>query len=193
MNNEVIKNILINSGVVVTDCSNQYDYLFEKIKSVFLTQENTEWLKNQYEEHIKRLSYFSPNIPIDAKFDEDNCLYWELFSFERLHSLKNEEAISAFNQLQTKECFILQITNYNLDSNNKPAYLLKGSFDISNIDDFEEFKLLKNDIIQDVSIPYWVIDNISQSIGKEIYVFDINMSWILVLTHENDIFFYMVK
>ncbi|MCD8372744.1 MAG: hypothetical protein LUD27_05535 [Clostridia bacterium] len=52
------------------------------------------------------------------------------------------------------------------------------------------FENLKGVIKKDVSIPYWIIDSVSSEVGKEVYAFDDSLLWILVLTHENEAYFY---
>lgn len=189
MKKELINHILIHSGVTIHDNSNRFDILWKKLQSVFLTSQNKEWFLARYDKFTsKQKQLFCEEY---GYVSEKDLLYWELFSFGKLNALKNDAAIHEFNNLKIKECALLQYPNFNVEGNKKPLYSLKGEYDVSFVNDETEFNLLKDMIKKDTAIPYWVIDNISRSIGKEIYVFDISLSWFLVLTHENEVYLYM--
>lgn len=190
MDNDLVKHILIYSGVTATDCSAEYERLYNKLSDYFLTPDNEKWFKRRYYESVSALLNQIGCCPVQR------FLFWELFSFGLLNACKNNEAIKSFDTLKINRCYLLQLPEYNLRSNPKPSYCLKGEYDVSLIEDDDRemlFNLLKKDIKRDNPIPFWVIDNISSSVGKEIYAFDDSMDWVLVLNHENEIYFHKTK
>lgn len=188
MDENLEKHILIHSGVTITDYSKGFHKLYKKLSDYFLTPDHKKWFKNRYFESINAISRQDGNCS-----QMPQILFWELFSFGLSDAYKNNEAVKVFEQLNINKCYLLQLPDYNLCSDVMPAYCLKGKYNVSLIEDADRemlFDLLKKDIKQDVSIPFWVIDNISSTIGKEIYAFDDRMNWVLILTHENEVYLY---
>ncbi len=172
-----INHILIYSGVTVSNCPQEFDRLYKKLSNYFLTPENEQW-------------FISKN---SGSCSKSQYLFWELFSFGLLYAAQDDEAVKSFEKLNINSCYLVQMPQYNLCPDAVPAYFLKGEYDVSLIDDDDRetsFKNLKEFIKKDVPIPFWVIDNLSSSIGREIYAFDDSLNWVLVLTHENEVYLY---
>ena len=169
---EINKYITPKSGVVAFSLEIDYCNLWKKVKEKF--KPYFSWLKKE-----------NRNVE-----DDDLWYYWELFSFEELENHKNEQAIQFFEQLNVYKCYIVQSPVWNNDKReNGFACCLEGQYDTSFINNDEEFYELKEEIRKESLIPYWVIDCIAEHVGRELYVFDEEMKWVLVLTHEKEVFF----
>lgn len=169
---EINTYITPKSGVVVAFVENEYYNFWKKIKKKF--QPYLPWLKEQ-----------NTGVPND-----DLWYYWELFSFEKINCLKNEEAIQAFEEMKIHKCYIVQSPVWKNDGSARGfACCLQGEYDTSFINNDEEFYELKEDIKMKTPIPYWVIDCIGERVGRELYVFGEDLQWLLGLTHEKEIFF----
>ncbi len=181
MNHELIDNLLLHAGVVVFDETRQYTRLLSRLNDKFLTDENKAWFEARSQS--RRKSGFS-------MCPKKEYLIWELFSFERLKANKNQEAINAFERLKITSCYTLQLPNYSANANIRPSFRLSGEYDVSYINNQEEFDLLKEQLKKSVPIPYWVVDSIAREEGDELYLFDEEFKWLLVLTHEEEVYFY---
>ncbi len=185
---ELKKNILLNSGTVVQEKFNDYKNLWEKISEYFLTEENMAWFKFNKEKTQYDLQK-SLKGTVSNGYNYES-FFWELFSFNKVVADKNETAIKHFEDLMVKKCYVVQDPNYVAKKTNNFVVQLIGKYDVAGVNDLEEFKLLEQYIQKGEPIPFWVIDNIANFCGREVYVFDDSLTWIMVLTHENEVFFH---
>lgn len=167
------KNLILQSGIELHR-ENRFNYYFGLLQNYFLTNCG-EWLNDRNKNFGDKVSY---------------SLFWEVFSFNELPFEKDGGAISAFNNNNIAKCIVLQIPEFADPIGTKNCFRLEGLYDVTNLSDFEEFKYIKDLIRKNVTIPFWVIDYLSQNIGKELYVFDDCLKWLLCMTHENEIYFH---
>lgn len=181
MQNELFKNIFNKSGVVVTEYSQNFVTLLEKLHTIFLKNGKLK------DDIIKKLDLENVHY-----FLQNKHLYWELFRFHNVKALEDEQAIQAFIKKKISECFLVQLPSYNLQDNPSPAYHIVGEYDFNFINSMDDFLILQEEIKKQSPIPFFVFDNIREEIGDELYIFDNSLSWVLMLTHPKDIFFYQI-
>jgi len=190
----------ITAGIEINDASNLYDTMFLKLTNLFLDDKNKQTYleKNKFyqEKTYNSLKGKISDVELEQVMEQFNrkkeseqyWLLWDMPKVEKVNISSGEKAIEKYSFNQISKCYCLQSKEIN--PSNNVCFEITGKYNIDNVKSKEDFEILKENILEPTTIPFWVFDFISEKIGKELYVFDKSFKWALVLTHENDIFLY---